>query len=133
MPRDDYAVSIPQRRSASLVRGGARFAPYTSDVAGLKAHASCPEFYNLPSNIISTPPEAPLDSSVDVSSAATLVNSTFDQDKIDSPGDVALDKSIKSSDKRAKSIPRSSVQQKKIDHFVLLIGESSHTILFHRD
>jgi hypothetical protein len=130
MPRDDYTLAIPQRRSASVVRGGARFAPYNADVAGLKAHASCPEFYNLPSNIISSPPEAPLDPSAEVSSAATLVNSTFDQDKIDSPGDITLDKSIKASDKKAKSIPRSNIQQKKIDHFVLLIGEFPHVFLY---
>jgi len=119
MPRDDYGLSIPQRRSASVVRGGARFAPYTADVAGLKAHATCPEFYNLSSNNLTTP-EAPLDSAVEVSSVATLVNSTFDQDKIDSPGDIALEKSIKSSDKKAKLVSR-SIQQKKIDHFTLLV------------
>jgi len=120
MPRDDYVLSIPQRRCASAVRGGARFAPYAADVAGLKAHATCPEFYNLPSNN-TPPPEAPLDPSIEVSSVATLVNSTFDQDKIDSPGEFALDKSSKSSDKKAKFIIKSSIQQKKFDHFVLLI------------
>lgn len=120
MPRDDYVLSIPQRRCASAVRGGVRFAPYTADVAGLKAHASCPEFYNLPSNN-TPPPEAPLDPAAEVSSVATLVNSTFDQDKIDSPDDFALDKSNKSSDKKAKSIPRNSIQQRKLDHFALLI------------
>jgi hypothetical protein len=127
MPRDEHASIIYQRKCTSTVRGGARYAPYISDCAGLKAHATCPEFYTSTSTVssfISASPEALSDPPNEVSSVATLVNSTFDQEKFDSPYDIVIDKSGKScSDKKQKPIVRTGIQQKKLDHFMLLVGE----------
>lgn len=121
MPRDEHGHSIYQRRNASAVRPGARYAPYVGDVAGLKAHATCPEFTTYSRNI-STSPELPSDSAADISSTATLVNPYFDQDKPDSPSELALDRALKSYDNKSKSISRAGT--KRLDHFLLLIDTS---------
>jgi len=120
MPRDDHGSFILQRKSLSAVRGGARYAPYTAGCSGLKAHSTCPEFY--PHNPLSSHSPEAHDPLADISSVATLINSTFDHEKLDSPLDVILDKSLKSVNKKLnKSITRASVQQKQIEHFSLLI------------
>jgi hypothetical protein len=124
MPRDEYGCRIyQQRRSASVLRLGARYAPYNAETTGLKSHATCPEF-NCPPPTIPTLPEASIDQASDISSAATLVNPSFDQDKGDSPSEAVFDKPNKSSEKKAKSVPRTGIQSRKLDHFLLLIDMS---------
>jgi len=128
MPAND---SMPHR-GASAVRGGRRFAPYCpTEISALKPHASCPAFFSQSSTAapVPSPQDPPLDCHTEVSSTATLVNSSFGPDKWDSPATPILtDKALKPWEKVAKFQQRQTLHQKKVDYVSVLIDFTCNSI-----
>lgn len=112
-------------RGVSVGRSGHRFTPYAnSESVGLKPTFSCSQFICPPSILVSSPEESPCDTQTDspctVSSAATLVNSTFDSDlhDIECPSPLSSNPSCKAGD---NSKQQQVFHQKRVDYISQLI------------